>query len=114
MIDLIGKKTQIACGLLCCCSMAYAQSNDNSEIVVLNAGWEFSQAGTELWRPAQVPGTVHQDLIYHKQIPDPFYGINEQKIQWVENEMCIRDRYIRILLYLKNTSMQKSICIITT
>ena len=66
--------------------MAYAQSNDNSEVVVLNAGWEFSQAGTELWRPAQVPGTVHQDLIYHKQIPDPFYGINEQKIQWVENE----------------------------
>lgn len=72
MINLIGKKTQIACGLLCCCSMAYAQSNDNSEVVVLNAGWEFSQAGTELWRPAQVPGTVHQDLIYHKQIPDPF------------------------------------------
>ena len=86
MINLNGKKTQIACGLLCCCSMAYAQSNDNSEVVVLNAGWEFSQAGTELWRPAQVPGTVHQDLIYHKQIPDPFYGINEQKIQWVENE----------------------------
>ena len=44
MINLIGKKTQIACGLLCCCSMAYAQSNDNSEVVVLNAGWEFSQA----------------------------------------------------------------------
>ena len=86
MINLIGKKAQIACELLCCCSMAYAQSNDNSEVVVLNTGWEFSQAGTELWRPAQVPGTVHQDLIYHKQIPDPFYGINEQKIQWVENE----------------------------
>ena len=86
MINLIGKKAQMACGLLCCCSMVYAQSNDNSEVVVLNTGWEFSQAGTELWRPAQVPGTVHQDLIYHKQIPDPFYGINEQKIQWVENE----------------------------
>ena len=86
MINLIGKKAQIACELLCCCSMAYAQSNDNSEVVVLNTGWEFSQAGTELWRPAQVPGTVHQDLINHKQIPDPFYGINEQKIQWVENE----------------------------
>ena len=86
MINLIGKKAQIACELLCCCSMAYAQSNDNSEVVVLNTGWEFSQAGTELWRPAQVPGTVHQDLINHKQLPDPFYGINEQKIQWVENE----------------------------
>ena len=86
MINLNGKKAQIACELLCCCSMAYAQSNDNSEVVVLNTGWEFSQAGTELWRPAQVPGTVHQDLINHKQLPDPFYGINEQKIQWVENE----------------------------
>ena len=86
MINLIGKKAQIACELLCCCSMAYAQSNDNSEVVVLNTGWEFSQVGTELWRPAQVPGTVHQDLINHKQLPDPFYGINEQKIQWVENE----------------------------
>ena len=86
MINLIGKKAQIACELLCCCSMAYAQSNDNSEVVVLNTGWEFSQAGTELWRPAQVPGTVYQDLINHKQLPDPFYGINEQKIQWVENE----------------------------
>ena len=32
MINLIGKKAQIACGLLCCCSMAYAQSNDNSEV----------------------------------------------------------------------------------
>ena len=82
MINLIGKKAQIACELLCCCSMAYAQSNDNSEVVVLNTGWEFSQAGTELWRPAQVPGTVHQDLINHKQLSDPCYGINKQKIQW--------------------------------
>ena len=38
MINLIGKKAQIACELLCCCSMAYAQSNDNSEVVVLNTG----------------------------------------------------------------------------
>ena len=43
---------------LCCCSMAYAQSNDNSEVVLLHTGWEFSQAGTELWRTAEVPGTV--------------------------------------------------------
>lgn len=66
--------------------MAYAQSNDNSEVVVLHTGWEFSQAGTELWRPAEVPGTVHQDLIRHELLPAPFYGTNEEKIQWVENE----------------------------
>ena len=66
--------------------MAYAQSNDNSEVVILHSGWEFAQAGTELWRTAEVPGTVHQDLIHHKLLPSPFYGTNEQKIQWVENE----------------------------
>lgn len=86
IFSLTGKKAQIACGLLCCCSMAYAQSNDNSEVVVLHTGWEFSQAGTELWRPAEVPGTVHQDLIRHELLPAPFYGTNEEKIQWVENE----------------------------
>ena len=86
MINLTGKKAQIACGLLCCCSMAYAQSNDNSEVLTLHTGWEFSQAGTELWRTAQVPGTVHQDLLHHSLIPNPFYGTNEQKIQWIENE----------------------------
>ena len=29
---------------------------------------------------------VHQDLIAHDKLPDPFYGMNEQKIQWVEKE----------------------------
>ena len=77
ILNLTGKKAQIACGLLCCCSMAYAQSNDNSEVVLLHTGWEFSQAGTELWRTAEVPGTVHQDLIHHKLLPSPFYGMNE-------------------------------------
>ncbi len=86
MINLTGKKAQIACGLLCCCSMAYAQSNDNSEVLTLHTGWEFSQVGTEVWRTAVVPGTVHQDLIHHNLIPNPFYGTNEQKIQWVEDE----------------------------
>ena len=30
--------------------------------------------------------TVHQDLISHNKLPNPFYGMNEQKVQWVENE----------------------------
>lgn len=42
--------------------------------------------GTNEWLSAQVPGTVHQDLIAHDKLPDPFYGMNEQKIQWVEKE----------------------------
>ena len=72
--------------IACCCSMVYAQGNDTSEVILLDTGWEFSQSGTEKWMPATVPGTVHQDLISHELLPNPFYGMNEKKIQWVENE----------------------------
>lgn len=76
------------CGLLCCCScsMAYSQARDNSEVKLLHGGWEFAPANTGKWLSATVPGTVHQDLINHSLLPNPFYGTNEEKIQWVENE----------------------------
>lgn len=72
--------------LLGCATMVDAQNRDTSETMFLNTGWEFSQAGTDKWLSATVPGTIHQDLIRHKLIPTPFYGKNEDKIQWVENE----------------------------
>ena len=86
ILNLTEKIAPIACGLLCCCSMVYAQGNDTSEVMLLDTGWEFSQSGTEKWMSATVPGTVHQDLINHELLPNPFYGMNEEKIQWVENE----------------------------
>ena len=66
--------------------MAYAQSNDNSEVVVLNTGWEFSRQGRSCGDRHRFRAPFISVLINHKQLPDPFYGINEQKIQWVENE----------------------------
>ncbi|MEJ2634015.1 MAG: glycoside hydrolase family 2 protein [Calditrichia bacterium] len=32
---------------------------------------------------AEVPGTVHTDLLRAKLIPDPFYGANETALQWI-------------------------------
>ncbi len=72
-------------GLVCCCGLAYGQNRDTSDVLMLNDDWSFSQVETEKRLPATVPGTVHQDLIHHKLLPDPFYGTNEKKIQWVEN-----------------------------
>ena len=54
--------------------------------LVLNQGWEFSQVGKGVWLKATVPGTVHQDLLNHNELPDPFFGKNEEKVQWVEKE----------------------------
>ena len=57
-----------------------------SEKICLNKGWEFSQAGKEEWFPATVPGTVHQDLMDNDKLVNPFFGLNEEKVQWVEKE----------------------------
>jgi len=48
--------------------------------------WNFRKAGDTKWFPATIPGTVHTDLLKSKQIPDPFFGNNEKKVQWIENE----------------------------
>jgi beta-mannosidase len=48
--------------------------------------WEFRQAGTPKWHPAQVPASVHTALLANELIPDPFYGTNEEQLQWIERE----------------------------
>jgi len=50
----------------------------------INEKWEFSQAGKDDWLPATVPGTVHTDLLANKIIEDPYYRLNEKKLQWID------------------------------
>ncbi len=52
----------------------------------MDKGWQFTEAGVEKWLPAAIPGTIHGDLLSHKLLPNPFFGNNEEKIQWVENK----------------------------
>lgn len=69
---------------VCCVYSLWAA--DTSEVIYLHQGWQFAQRGSGQWRSAIVPGTVHQDLLNHKLLPDPFFGTNEKDIQWVENK----------------------------
>lgn len=48
--------------------------------------WQFSKLGENKWLPATIPGTVHTDLLKNNLIPDPFFGSNEKKLQWIEKE----------------------------
>lgn len=50
----------------------------------INSDWQFSQAGLNEWLPATVPGTVQTDLLAHKKIRDPYYGIEERSVQWID------------------------------
>ena len=56
------------------------------QVQTLHENWQFRQQGTESWYPAQVPGVVHTDLLANGLIEDPFYGTNEETLQWIENE----------------------------
>jgi len=49
----------------------------------INSGWEFSREGSGEWLKASVPGCVHTDLLNNKKIDDPFFGLNEKKLQWI-------------------------------
>ncbi|HEX9018826.1 MAG TPA: glycoside hydrolase family 2 protein, partial [Anaerolineaceae bacterium] len=49
----------------------------------LNGYWQVRQVGKQEWLPANVPGSVHTDLMAAGRLPDPFYGVNEEKVQWV-------------------------------
>jgi beta-mannosidase len=55
----------------------------------LDRGWRFrAVASTEhpettAWHEATVPGVVQTDLLHAGIIPDPFYGDNEKRLQWI-------------------------------
>ncbi|PKP33781.1 MAG: beta-mannosidase [Bacteroidetes bacterium HGW-Bacteroidetes-17] len=54
--------------------------------IELNRNWKFRQAGNSEYLPAEVPGSVHLDMLNAGLIEDPFYRSNEDSIQWVANE----------------------------
>ncbi len=61
----------------------------------IGSGWEFIQTDLEgkkvafsnaEWLPADVPGHVHLDLMANSVIPDPFVGMQEAGVQWVDEK----------------------------
>lgn len=71
--------------LLCMTNVMAKENNQQMEKIYITDNWQFSQAQKNDWKSASVPGTVHQDLLNHQLLPNPFYGLNENEIQWVEN-----------------------------
>ena len=65
-------------GLLGC------KKQPNSDMIALNDNWTFRQAGKGNWLSATVPGTVHTDLMANHKIPDPYFRMQEEEVQWVD------------------------------
>ena len=70
------------------------------------SGWEFSNAKENTWHPATIPGSVHTDLLQNNLIPDPFFGTNEQEVQWVETQ----DWVYRKSFFVNNKFLSQSFC----
>ena len=80
--------TTLAVLLFClCCSIHLHASQP--VLQKIDSGWEFRALNAadhpevKDWHGAQVPGVVQTDLLAKKLIPDPFYGDNESRLQWI-------------------------------
>jgi len=65
------------------------QKSNEKDMVIkteINSGWQFSEAGKNDWKSAEVPGCIHTDLLRHKIIDDPFYRLNEHNVQWIDKK----------------------------
>lgn len=71
----------------------------------LSGAWQMREFNSSKWLNATVPGGTYTDLLAAGQIPDPFFGENEKKVQWVadhdweychelvvEPELLVQDR----------------------
>lgn len=69
----------------------------------LNGTWKFKAvdhyrmlprdvSGVTEWMSGTVPGTVHTDLLANGKIPDPFYRMNEEEVQWIDSQQWVYRR----------------------
>ena len=84
----------------------------------LNGAWEFKAvdkyrrlpkeiSGITEWMSGAVPGTVHTDLLTNGKIPDPFYRMNEEDVQWVDSQQWVYRREFEVdEKFLKEKSIE--------
>lgn len=66
--------------------MGLGKAAAQQHIQLLHKSWQFAEQGSNLWRPASVPGTIHTDLMKQQVIPDPYFRSNEKAVQWVADK----------------------------
>jgi len=77
------------------------------QILDLNGSWRFKARNSyatlpaahrkvTAWMPATVPGAVHTDLLANDVIQDPFFGMNEKEVQWVDSQQWVYRREFRL------------------
>lgn len=55
--------------------------------------WQFEY--NNQWYPTKVPGFIHTDLMANVLISDPYYGTNEESVQWVGDSVWVYRTHLR-------------------
>lgn len=55
----------------------------------LHSDWKLLNPLSNQLITAEVPGTVHTDLLSAGLIPDPFFGTNEDSVQWITEQRWV-------------------------
>ena len=72
-----------------------ALAAETAGLLLLDLGgdmWTMQEEGKSGTDPAVVPGSTYTNLLKAKKIPDPFYGENNEKVQWVAEKNWFFDR----------------------
>jgi len=59
----------------------YCKANEH---IPLTDHWQFKYK--DQWLATHIPSSIHTDLFSYKLIDDPYYGDNEKKLQWIEQQ----------------------------
>jgi len=62
----------------------------------LAGNWKLSETGSDAILPIEVPGDVHSALLMAGRIPDPHFGQNEKRIQWVADRAWTISRTVDV------------------
>lgn len=76
----------------------------------LNGVWQLRQQGSAKVYNAIVPGTVQLDLFRNRAIPDPFFGDNESKLQWISDTGWVYEKYFQLTREFLSSRHVKLVC----
>jgi len=73
------------------------------EIINLAGEWDLVRLADSSVRRMQVPGDIYSALIHTGELPDPYFGENELKVQWpgredwkLERRFWVPDHFLRL------------------
>jgi beta-mannosidase len=80
-------------------TQGFSQRYDNQYIkeTSLENNWRLQNEGDTSWiRDVKFPANIHQILFEKKLIPDPYYGDNEKRLNWIEEADWVAENEFNI------------------